>query len=228
MYGSTSTLTTSRVDFDFMTPALSESFDSINKDRIEQLTTKKEEEEEKLKKQQRQLYNRYKNVHISTQDIKELHKIINEVKSIQDKEKIKTKIKEYDAKYIKLLYLISKLNKEQRKTKLQEKITIDGKICKYGYCNSNEVFSHVKQSQEAENEQYIGLVFGKESKGNDIIKINNLINQNNSFKSAINSLETEETKTLNEQISQYKNSIRELENKLENIQIRKSNLLKLN
>lgn len=123
------------------------------------------------------------------------------------------------------MYLISKLDEQQQVVELENKITINNKRCKYGFCNEDSTFNNIKPTQEAGNEQYIGLVFGKESKAKDITEINDLINQNKSFASVIDTLEANEIKTLNEQISQYKDSITELENELKKIQQRKYKLL---
>ena len=62
------------------------------------------------------------------------------------------------------MYLISKLDKQQQVVKLENEITAGNKTCKYGFYNENSTFDDIKQTQEVENEQYIGLVFGKRSK----------------------------------------------------------------
>ena len=126
------------------------------------------------------------------------------------------------------MYLISKLNKQQQVVELENKITINDKRCKYGFCNEDSTFNNIKPTQEAGNEQYIGLVFGKESKAKDIQNIHNLISANKNFENVINDLETEQTKSLTNQIDQCKSSITDLENQLEGIQQRKNELLGLN
>ena len=220
----------SKIDdsFYFMTQALSEALDSESEKQIEELKEDIQEKEEQFKDKQKELYDKYKNIYISTEDIKELYKIVKEVEGIETSKEIETKINNYNEKHIKLLYLISKLDKQQQVVELENKITINDKRCKYGFCNEDSTFNDIKQTQEAGNEQYIGLVFGKRSKGEDIKNIYNLINANKNFENTINALEEEQTKLLTEQIDQYKSSITNLENQLEGIQQRKDELLGLN
>lgn len=124
------------------------------------------------------------------------------------------------------MYLISKLNKQQQVVKLENEITAGNKTCKYGFYNENSTFDDIKQTQEVENEQYIGLVFGKRSKGEDIKNIYDLINANEEFKNAISTLEEEQIKLLREQqIDQCKSSIADLEKQLEVVESRKNELL---
>ena len=224
MYGSIGTLTTNNNSFDFMTPALLESLDKESEDEIKNLKNTKQGKEKQLKSQQEQLYNRCKNVYISKKDIEELNKIVEGVKDIQNTEEIKLKIKEHNEKYIKLLYLISKLN-EQQVIKLEKTITKDGKTCKYGFCNEDSVFNDIKQTQKVGNKQYVGLVFGKRSKSEDVKDIYNLISVNKNFKYVINMLEAEQTELLMKQMEECKSSINDLEKQLKEIEQRKDELL---
>lgn len=163
----------------------------------------KETLQTKLEQKQKELYEEYKNIDITKEDIEALKKLIKNIEKIQGTEDIKKAIREYSNKFRKLLYLISKLDTLQEKAvKLEEPIYIENNKYNYGYKINNHIFEGIENVQIQQEVDYIGLIFKKSDEYKDIVSINKLINRNANIKSAIEELEKERIKKITSEIEQ--------------------------